>query len=419
MSQALIILFAIINGLLIYDGLRKRSIMGVFRFPFIIACVNLTFIYPQLTAIAAHVNNPDVYLTTSALHMCLCTVAVWAGFAISASGDVRNQFIRRFNTQKIIPVAILFLIIGVSAYLINRGVYKGGKISGPFVIVNFFTAYINYALILIMMALYLPRKKSNAKILLFIVLVIAIDQFINQARRANALYIAMIIGYFYMLHCSQKKYALYKYIIPGIFLFGMLFNTVIAQYRENAYSGEVSAVENVESLDFGSNKENESNLTKGEVNNAILAINLCENYNLYDYGASNWNRTINDLVPKFLVGSKQKQQLLLPSAYDQFVSSLTKSGSTMTGYFDSYASFGLLGFIKFFIIALIMGALWKRRAISDITIFLYLALLTPGIHAITHSTNAVFSALIIYAFFVFPILKAISKNIPYCKSINV
>ena len=419
MSQILIILFAIINVLLLYDGLRKKSVMGVFRFPFIIACVNLTFIYPQLTAIAAHVKNPDAYLTTSVLHMCLCTVAVWAGFVIGTSGNLRNQFIRRFNPQKIIPVAILFLFIGISAYLINRGVYKGGKISGPFVIVNFFTAYINYALILIMMALYLPGKKSNARFLLFIVLVIAIDQFINQARRANALYIAMIIGYFYMLYCSQKKYALVKYVIPGVFLFGMLFNTVIAQYRENAYSGEVSAVENVESLDFGSEKENNANLAKGEVNNAIKAINLCESYHLYDYGASNWNRTINDLVPKFLVGSTLKQQLFIPTAYDQFVTSLTKSGSTMTGYFDSYASFGLLGFIKFFIIALIMGVLWKRRNLSDISIFLYLALLTPGIHAITHSTNAVFSALIIYAFFVFPILKAISKNIPYRTAINV
>lgn len=419
MSQALIILFAIINGFLIYDGLRKKSVMGVFRFPFIIACVNLTFIYPQLTAIAAHVKNPDAYLTTSVLHMCLCTVAVWAGFVIGTSGNLRNQIIRRFDPKKIIPIAILFLFIGISAYLINRGVYKGGKISGPFVIVNFFTAYINYALILIMMALYLPGKKNNARFLLFIVLVIAIDQFINQARRANALYIAMIIGYFYMLHCSRKKYTIVKYVIPGVFLFGMLFNTVIAQFRENAYSGEVSAVENVESLDFGSKEENNANLAIGEVNNAVKGINLCETYSLYDFGASNWNTTVNQLVPKVLVGASQKQQLLIPCAYDQLVASLTKTGSTMTGYFDSYASFGLLGFIKFFIIALIMGVLWKRRNLSDISIFLYLALLTPGIHAITHSTNAVFSALIIYAFFVFPILKAISKNIPYRTAINV
>ena len=392
--------------------------MGVFKFPFIIACVNLTFIYPQLSAIAAHVANPDAYLSTTALHMCLCTVAIWGGFAIGASRTLRSQFIRRFNPQKIIPIAILFLIIGAYAYFLNRGVYKGGKISGPYVIVNFFTEYINYALILIMMALYLPGKKPNAKILLFIVLFIAIDQFINQARRANALYIAMIIGYFYMLHCSQKKYSLYKYIIPGVFIFGMMFNTVISQFRENAYSGEVNTIENVESLDFDSSKEYEKSLVNGEVNNAILAINLCENYNLYDFGASNWNRTINALIPKILVGSSFKQQLLLPCAYDQFVSTLTKSGSTMTGYFDSYASFGILGFIKFFIIALIMGALWKRRTFSDISIFLYLALLTPGIHAITHSTNAVFSALIIYALFVYPILIFISKEIPYRKSIN-
>lgn len=419
MSGTLIIIFTAINLLLLVNGLHNNNKMGVFRFPFIIACVNLTFVCPQLTAISTHVKDPDSYMTTALLHMCLCTIAVWVGFAIGASGNPRSQFIRRFNPQKIIPVAILFLIIGISAYFINRGVYKGGKISGSYVIVNFFTAYINYALILIMMALYPPSKKNNAKFLLCIVLIIAIDQFISQARRANALYIAMIIGYFYLLHCSQKKYSIYKYTLPGIFLFGMAFNTVIAQYRANAYSGEVSAIENVESLDFGTEKENDAKLAKGEVNNAVMAINLCEAYGLYDFGASNWNSVINQLIPKVLVGTSRKQQLLIPCPYDQFVATLTKSGSTMTGYFDSYASFGLLGFIKFFIIAVIMGLLWKRRNSSDISIFLYIALLTPGIHAITHSTTAIFPALIIYAFFVFPILKAISKNIPYRTAINV
>lgn len=414
MSSILIIVFTTINLIIIINGLRNNK-LGVFQFPFIIACVNLTFICPQLSAIEAHVKSPDAYLTTSVLHMCLCTIAVWAGFAIGSSGNVRSQFIRRFNPQNLIPVAILFLFIGVSAYLINRGVYKGGKISGPFVIVNFFTAYINYALILIMMALYQPGKKSNARFLLFIVLVIAIDQFINQARRANALYIAMIIGYFYMLHCSHKQYAIVKYVIPGVFLFGMLFNTVIAQYRENAYSGKLTAVENVESLDFGNSKEYDANLAKGEVNNAILGINLCETYDLYDYGALNWNRTIYDLVPKFLVGASVKQQLHIPCAYEPLVLSLTSNGSTMTGYFDSYASFGLLGFIKFFLISLMMGMLWKRKITSNISIFLYLALLTPGIHSVTHSTNNILSSLIVYSIFAYPILRSISTKHPYEK----
>lgn len=417
MSQALIILFAIINGLLIYDGLRKKSVMGVFRFPFIIACVNLTFIYPQLTAIHEYNGNPDAYMSLSLVHMCLCTIAVWSGFQLGNNHHSKIITIRHFKTAKIIPLAVLFLVIGATAYFMNRGVYKGGKISGTYVIINFFNAYINYALVLIMIALYKHNKttKQIAKFLLIIVLIISIDQFTQQARRGSALYIALIIGYFYMLHVPLAKYKTIRFIVPGIFLFGMLFNTVIAQYRENAYSGEVSAVENVESLDFNSSSVLKSSAS-GEVNNAILGINAAAALGKYDLGANSWNAIVATMVPKALVGERQKEAMILPSPNQDLMEYLTRSGSTMTGFYDSYVSFGLFGFIKFFLIAWFMGALWKKRLNNEISIFLYITLLTPGIHMITHSTNNIISTLVIYAIFVLPILRHISAKTKLIKT---
>lgn len=409
MSQALIILFAIINGLLIYDGLRKRSIMGVFRFPFIIACVNLTFIYPQLSAIYEYHAHPDGYMSLSLVHMCLCTIAVWSGFQLGNNHHSKIITIRHFKTAKIIPLAVLFLIIGATAYFMNRGVYKGGKISGTYVIINFFNAYINYALVLIMIALYKHNKttKQIAKFLLIIVLIISIDQFTQQARRGSALYIALIIGYFYMLHLSLAKYKIIRFLIPGIFIFGQIFNTVITQYRSNAYAGELNAIENVESLSFDDSNSLKSSAT-GEVNNAILGINALSGVGIYDLGANSWNAIVATMVPKALVGERQKEAMILPSPNQDLMEYLTRSGSTMTGFYDSYVSFGLFGFIKFFVIAWFMGALWKKRLNNDISIFLYITLLTPGIHMITHSTNTIISHLVIYAMIVYPVLCNIS-----------
>lgn len=417
MSQALIILFAIINILLLYDGLRKKSVMGVFRLPFIIACVNLTFIYPQLSAIYEYHAHPDGYMSLSLIHMCLSTIAIWCGFQIGCSHHSSISTIRHFKPDRIISIAILFLVIGVIAYFMNRGVYKGGKISGTYVIISFFNTYINYALVLIMIALYTPNQhiKKIAKVLLVIVILISIDKFTQQARRGSALYIALIIGYFYMLHVPLAKYKTIRFIVPGIFLFGMLFNTVIAQYRENAYSGEVSAVENVESLDFNSSSVLKSSAS-GEVNNAILGINAAAALGKYDLGANSWNAVVAAMVPKALVGERQKEAMILPSPNASLVEHLTSNGSTMTGYYDSFVSFGVFGFLKFLIIAWFMGTLWKKRLDDDISIFLYVALLTPGILMVTHSTNSIISTLIIYAIFVLPILRHISAKTKLIKT---
>lgn len=417
MSQILIILFAVINGFLLYDGLRKKSVMGVFRFPFIIACVNLTFIYPQLTAIHEYNGNPDAYMSLSLVHMCLCTIAVWGGFQLGSSHHSKIITIRHFKTDKLIPFAVLFLIIGATAYFMNRGVYKGGKISGMYVIISFFNAYINYALVLIMIALYTPNQKIKqiAKFLLIIVLIISIDKFTQQARRGSALYIALIIGYFYMLHIPAHKYRLLRYIIPGIFLFGLIFNTVIGQYRANAYSGDVNTIENVESLNFNG-PNNPKYSASGEVNNAILGINATATVGKYDFGANSWNAVVAAMVPKALVGERQKEAMILPSPNENLVGALTRNGSTMTGYYDSFASFGLCGFLKFLIIAWFMGTLWRKRLNNDISIFLYVALLTPGILMVTHSTNSIISTLIVYAIFVLPILRHISYKKSIIKS---
>lgn len=417
MSQILIILFTIINVLLLYDGLRKKSVMGVFRFPFIIACVNLTFIYPQLTAIYEYQAHPDGYMSLSLIHMCLSTIAIWCGFQIGCSHHSKITTIRRFKPDKIISIAILFLVIGATAYFMNRGVYKGGKISGAYVIISFFNTYINYALVLIMIALYTPNQqiKKIAKYLLIIVILISIDKFTQQARRGSALYIALIIGYFYMLHVSSYKYKTIRFLIPGIFLFGLFFNSVIGQYRANAYSGEVDTIENVESLSFN-DPNSLKNSASGEVNNAILGINAAAILGKYDLGANSWNAVVAAMIPKALVGEKQKEAMILPSPNETLVEHLTRNGSTMTGYYDSYVSFGIFGFFKFFIIAWFMGTLWRKRLDDDISIFLYVALLTPGILMVTHSTNSIISTLIIYAIFVLPILRHISTKTKLIKT---
>ena len=384
--------------------------MGIMKFSSLAALVNLSFILPQLIAIYNSNPHSDTYMTLALSFMCLCSLAVPLGFNIGTAGNTRIQTLTIFQQDKLPKIIVLFLFIGLSAYVLNRGEYTGGKPSGVYVIINFFSGFLNYALILTLIGFYAKRKKFFT-ISLIILTVIAIDQFILQARRASLIYFTLTIAYFYLSNATPSRYRIINYLIPLLFFAGLVFNTVIGQYRLNAYGGQTNALENIESLDFNESGRKIAESSNGEVNRGIICINYVYANGTYDYGMSNWNGIITTLVPKSLFGSDFKKSWYIESQNEKLVKFLTMEGSTLTGYYDSFASFGIFGFIKFLLISWIMGALWKKRNLSQISIFLYLALLTPALHLITHSSDNFINSLIVYSIFAYPFIKSISRKV--------
>lgn len=404
MAEQLFWLFIAVNTLMLVSNFFKP--MGVFRYTFLTGCVNLTFVAPQLYAVMLYTHANSAYMSLSLVCMITCTLALWFGFNLGAK--VRpNQLITVHNLQydKIIKTAALFCLVGLVAYMLNRGQYKGGKVSGTFVVIKFFANYINYSLVLVMIALSYPYKKYRDayKFILFLLVLSALDLLVFQARRANAIYFFLIICYFWMIKLTPGMYKTVRYIIPAFFLVGMFSSTVIAQYRQNSYEGKMSVGENIESMDLSNSREKLLN-NENEINNAILGINMVAASGQYDWGGSNWNGIIRDYIPKSFIGASGKQGLMFNLSYSKYTGRLTATGKTMTGYFDAYASFGILGFIKFLIIGYIMGVLWRKKEHSQISLLLYFALLTAALHILTHSTNNFFSGLVFYAVFVYPFL---------------
>lgn len=403
MSLTLLIIYAIINILMIASGFKSK--MGVFQFPCLIGCVDLAFVFPQIYSIYNAPRNTDAYMSLALLFFSLCTLALWFGFYIGKTKINSSTSVSEFNPDALIKCVVVFFIVGAIAYLSNRGSMKGGRASGTFVIIKFFQDYINYALFLILILLNRTHKYHKLLIiLLFGELIIGFDILFLAARRANAIIMVLAVLYFYLNKLSSSKYNARRWIVPIFFFIGMILSTNIADYRKNAYKGTMSASENFESLDYSNTTAKIFNNPYGELNNAILGINYAYTHNAYDYGAGNWDGLVSTLVPKVLVGAKTKQDLFLPVPSQDFANTLTADGSTMTGYFDAFSSFGIFGFIKFFIIGIIMGFLWHRRQSSDLSLFLYLLLLTPGLHLITHHSGYFFYNLALYALFIYPFL---------------
>ena len=405
MSLTLLIIFAIINIIMIAYGFQSR--MGVFKFPCLIGCVNLAFSFPQLYSIYNVHRNADAYMSLALFFMCICSVALWAGFYLGERQTKPAKYIVRFNPEALIKLIVVLFIVGVIAYLTNRGVQKGGRASGTYVIVRFFQEFANYALFLILIIYNRQIKYTKFLTLLLIgELILCMDFLFMAARRGNTIIVALAFLYFYLNRLSPTKYQSRRWIVPIFFFVGMILSTNIADFRSNAYKGTMSATENFESLDYSNTTSKIFNNPYGEINNAILGINYAYANDSYDYGAADWNGLVFGFVPKAIFGGQTKEALYLPAPNQDIISNLCAQGSTMTGYFDSFGSFGIFGFVKFLIIGLIMGYIWNRRHSSDLSLFLYLLLLTPGLHLITHTPSYFFYNLVLFALFIYPFLKA-------------
>lgn len=412
MSLILLSLYVLINILIV--GLYYRKDYGIFQTPCLFSLVSLIFVVPQLFQIIEFVQDPDSYMTLSLFVMISCNIAIFCGFKLGNKCSTFNGVIITFNRRRIIYVLIIFAVIGGVATFMNRGAYKGGFVSGTFVVINFFSSYLDYLLIIILTVLY--RKGSIPKLfwmILALVFIIQVDKFLISARRGEAIQFVLTISFFYFYIHGLYKYHHLKWIIPLLFIVGLFFNSQIGQYRLNAYSGEMSVAENVGQLSFSFTKEI-TTLENLEVNNAILGINTCYNTGGYDYGTFNWNGVIKNFIPKSLSGAKFKESLMFDNKNESMVEFLCRSGSTMTGYYDAFTSFGIFAWIKFLIIGLILGRLWKDSNRSVNALVLYVALMSPSLHSITHSSNNFFSAIVFFVLFIFPFLKFC--NIKYGKS---
>lgn len=408
MDTILLYLYIIVNTLICIYYWKKE--MGIFQFPFLIGIVSLTFVTPQL--INLYENNYFCIENRcwSLFYFSLCNLMLWLGFTLGIRKGEKMESIVYFKNGKGLKIFIwIFAIIGITATIMNRGVYQGGFISGTFVIVSFFASYSAVALLLILIGFNRSLISGKIFILLAVIIIIlTIDKILASGRRAATIELVLTILYFF-LDYKQNLYKWLKFLVPLFFFAGLIFGSLIGKYRENAYSGTMSLSQNISSLEYDK-VDDIQKINEGEIYNAFTGMDNVNTNGYYDYGANNWNGIIRDFVPTALVSKQFKKSLMIENDGQKMVAYLTRSGSTMTGYYDSYFSFGLLGFIKFLIIGFVMGILWANRNTSDIALLFYFTLLTPGLHLLTHSSNYFVSQLVFQIIFVYIALRIICNK---------
>ena len=397
MTTFAIFIFATINILVAVKFYTIKD--GVFQYPFLFSCVNIAFVLPQMSSI---ISSGSCTVYEIAFSLCVyisCTVGLVMGYLLG-----QNSRIKLHNHHPNINFSfslVLMFAVGAVASILNRGAYKGGFVSGTYVVINFFTSFLTYSLISFFILHHKsPKYKRLALFFIFIGVLIVIDEILSSGRRAESIFLFLVCSRFLFLN-SITKYSKYKWVVPAFFIVGTMANTQISQYRNNAYDESVSFMQNVQSLDFKTSSKDIGTNSHGEIYNSFKGIIFCLDNNAYDYGLYNWNGAIRDFLPKSIIG-EWKNKLLYRTKSSSLTSRLTASGSTMTGYYDAFSSFSIFAFVKFLLVGFCMGRVWMKALNNDFYKVLYWGTLVPALHLITHSSCYFFNSIVFFILFVLP-----------------
>jgi len=132
----------------------------------------------------------------------------------------------------------------------------------------------------------------------------------------------------------------------------------------------------------------------------------------YDFGAFNWNMLIHAWIPAFILGQDTKSNLKIDVSKpeEKLYSWKKNEWVAITGFTDSYVSFGLFGIVKFAIILLVMKTLYHLALNNNyLSMIIYTSLLISAMHTIPHHTGIFLNRVILLVIILTPFLIINSK----------
>lgn len=394
------LLFAILCGVtlgLIISGLTRPG--KIYEFPFLAGTTFLGFVIPQLPAYANDPFLPEGAFAKTALMTIFCVAACGAGWA--AGNRPMRVFAWRYDENHLIWVAVVLSLAGAFFYYkIDRLPHEMLMVrnwSGIATVWYFLSRLVGYGLaIALLCVVRRPRAFSIVAVLFGTLLMV--DRIIVAGRRQEFVEFLLALGLSFWF---QRGVALPRAIaLAGALAVGVGWAST-ADYRDVSL-GLDSKWSQVAKISFLQNFVDMIQNGGLEMHNAIVLIDFTDKTQEFDFGAFNWNTLVFNFVPAQFVGQNFKNSLMLPApASDRNYNPII--GTTTTGMADSFMSFWYFGAAKFFLIAYLLGRIYRAAMSGSTTAqVLYILSITTGMMAITHHTQEIFSLWVQLGVFVFP-----------------
>ena len=368
-------------------------------FPFVFSLVYVLFVNIPLIKysilVSEQIGFDEVFFGLFSL---LCVTCAIGGYYTLSNYNSGGTFNFNLNWVRLKWLILLSAIIGViaSAAYINVSIELGSKNEGRALLYNFFTPAARGALFL---ALWQLKSKGKSRILQLSVLLVLVGYYLPNIILLFKRNIIIDLVLIYLFYTRIAVLSLLRAILLSFPLL-LVSQLSIDSLRSELYSYFVfgSAFNLSEVFD---NSEVFVYELPVELNTAVNAIGATKMTGVYDFGFYHWNRFVFNYVPGQLVGDEIKASLMLDiGSIDADLAKVNFTRSyytTLTGFADSFKSFGYLGVLKFWLVGLLMGWLRKPRSYNTFPV-LYVWMFVSSLHIITHDThwvpNSLFQGLV-------------------------
>lgn len=390
MQEFLIFIYIVINIIIVVWYLSKRKI-GVFAPPFLVASISLSVMLPQLTTIYFHPYYDKNLLYNLCYIMITCNLALFIGFEKGCRRNLPSK-IKEINIEKTKHLVFFFSLLGIGSLVTT----------GDGVIQANFRRFSEFAIIFSLVYFIKAKKPSIIFIISFLIgtYIIVNYAFFIYGSRGYSLFLFIAIAYC----CSLKFPKLRKCITILMVLFllvGSIISASIGAFRENLVGQSGKKVDYYENF-INSFKDSYTDVGMDLGNGAIL-IDYCVRNNSYNYGTIVWNGFVYNYIPERFLGKGIKNELQYNAEYEKLIPLVTNNITTVTGYFEAFATWGYLGFFIFGIIGYLLGVIWERAFYSNFYKLLLIYSLGNVPLMITHNLQYLFARWEMLLIFIFPI----------------
>ncbi len=412
MDLTALIVYGVINAVMIaYYLFSGKS--RYFEFPFWAGFIGLVWFLPQ--AYGGYKNLhvlPEEYYTRCMLFAALCTLALCVGYVQGARKSNIPTLMHSYDQTPMYKGLTILCLLGFffqyKLQVLPEEMLKSSLWSGATVKYLFLSGMFTIGFTGLFIMYLCERRLFNTRYVLLIpCIILLLAPVLLAGRRGSTMY---LIAFTLFPLWFVRRWAIPRIWIGVGLLVGMLLLNAIGLYRSAMEISDgrpfVERIKLAAQQDYVEANQELLDKPGVEFENYIYRMAACEKLGAYDYGLFHWNIFVFNYVPAQFVGRTVKQGLMI-----DFVSASEAGrkvfgfqgagGATQTGYTDAFSSFGYLGFIKFWILGWVMGALYRHAMMGYfLPQLMYAFGLRSAMESITHSTNEGLVKVWVY-FFIF------------------
>ena len=413
MNLISLILFVVANLSLVLWGMRSKG--GIYQFPFWAGAISLGWFFPQ--AIGGFLSRDEFPLDSysdSMFFAILCIVAIWVGFVRADARRVEQSWLdAKFDLNRLYWAGVFLCLFGFffqwKLWSLPEEMLAETQWSGAAVKYLFFASLFKVGFLTLWLIYLSQGRLFSPRLLIFIVpcLLVICSAALLRGRRAEMM---NLVSYILVSLWFVRRISIPRGLLITGLAFGIVLVNAIGTYRAIMKDKEVPIKERLAeaaNADYLSQTKESMDESGSEFKNYIFYRQAITDTGFYDYGLKHWDRLVFNFVPAQIVGREVKEALMLDFLEEVDIHAYAaeeyghprKTGSTSTGFYDAFASFGWFGFIKFLLIGSIMGAL-HRHAMQGAFLaqMLYVYTLGTAMHAISHGTHRILASTWVYFF---------------------